>query len=94
MIRLSKSVVGKKEADAVAHIIEDIGYLGMGETVGEFEHALEDYIGGGRRCVCVNSGTAALHLCAMALDILPGDKVTLQMSPYDLSRGRITWRSK
>lgn len=26
--------------------------------------------------------------------ILPGDKVTVQMSPYDLTRGRIIWRSK
>ena len=26
--------------------------------------------------------------------ILPGDKVTVQMSPYDLTRGRIAWRSK
>ena len=26
--------------------------------------------------------------------ILPGDKVTLDMSPYDLTKGRITWRSK
>lgn len=26
--------------------------------------------------------------------ILPGDKVTVEMSPYDLTRGRITWRSK
>ena len=26
--------------------------------------------------------------------ILPGDKVTLEMSPYDLTRRRITWRSK
>ncbi len=26
--------------------------------------------------------------------ILPGDKVTIEMSPYDLSRGRITWRTK
>ena len=26
--------------------------------------------------------------------ILPGDKVTLQLSPYDLTQGRITWRSK
>ena len=26
--------------------------------------------------------------------ILPGDKVTVQMSPYDLTRGRIVWRSK
>ena len=26
--------------------------------------------------------------------ILPGDKVTVEMSPYDLQKGRITWRSK
>ena len=26
--------------------------------------------------------------------ILPGEKVTIQMSPYALTRGRITWRSK
>ena len=28
------------------------------------------------------------------IKILPGDKVTIEMSPYDLTRGRITWRSK
>ena len=26
--------------------------------------------------------------------IPPGDKVTVEMSPYDLTKGRITWRSK
>ena len=26
--------------------------------------------------------------------ILPGDKVTVEMSPYDLQKGRITWRAK
>ena len=26
--------------------------------------------------------------------LLPGDKVTLELSPYDLNKGRITWRSK
>ena len=26
--------------------------------------------------------------------ILPGDKVTMEMSPYDLTKARITWRSK
>ena len=26
--------------------------------------------------------------------ILPGDKVTVEMSPYDLTKGSITWRSK
>ena len=28
------------------------------------------------------------------IKILPGDKVTMEMSPYDLTRGRITWSSK
>jgi len=26
--------------------------------------------------------------------ILPGDKVAVELSPYDLTRGRITWRAK
>ena len=26
--------------------------------------------------------------------IVPGDKVTVEMSPYDLNKGRITWRTK
>ncbi len=26
--------------------------------------------------------------------ILPGDKVTIEMSPYDLTKGRIVWRDK
>ena len=26
--------------------------------------------------------------------ILPGDKVTVELSPYDLSKGRISWRDK
>ena len=29
-----------------------------------------------------------------SIRMLPGDKVTDEMSPYDLTRGRITWRSK
>ena len=28
------------------------------------------------------------------IKILPGDKVSMEMSPYDLTRARITWRSK
>ena len=28
------------------------------------------------------------------ISILPGDKVTVEMSPYDLTKGRITWRAK
>jgi dTDP-4-amino-4,6-dideoxygalactose transaminase len=74
MIRLSKSVVGKAESQAVAHVIEDIGYLGMGETVGLFEKDLQNYVGGNTRCICVNSGTAALHLAVLSVTH-PGDEV-------------------
>ena len=28
------------------------------------------------------------------ISILPGDKVTIEMSPYDLTKGRIIWRDK
>ena len=28
------------------------------------------------------------------IKILPGDKVKIELSPYDLNRGRITWRAK
>ena len=28
------------------------------------------------------------------IKILPGDKVKLELSPYDLTKGRITWRDK
>jgi len=36
------------------------------------------------------SGKMRMHF----IKILPGDKVTVDLSPYDLSRGRITYRSK
>lgn len=89
MIRLSKSVVGKAESAAVAHVIEDIGYLGMGATVGEFENELQDYIGGGRRCLCVNSGTAALHLAVQACT-RPGDDVLVPSFTFVSSFQAIT----
>lgn len=89
MIRLSKSVVGEAESKAVAHIIEDIGYLGMGETVGQLEHELEDFIGGGRRCLCVNSGTAALHLAIQAVTD-PGDEVLVPSFTFVASYQAIT----
>lgn len=36
------------------------------------------------------SGKMRMHY----IRILPGDKVTVELSPYDLSRGRVTYRSK
>ena len=36
------------------------------------------------------SGKMSMHF----IKILPGDKVTVELSPYDLNRGRITYRTK
>ena len=47
-------------------------------------------IGNGHTSVAHISGKLRMNF----IRILPGDKVTVEMSPYDLTRGRITWRSK
>lgn len=49
-------------------------YLTQGPRIPEFEQQFAEYLGADYCCM-VSNGTAALHLCAMALDIKPGDKV-------------------
>jgi len=44
----------------------------------------------GHRIMAHISGKMRMHF----IRIYPGDRVTLELSPYDLTRGRITWRSK
>jgi translation initiation factor IF-1 len=44
----------------------------------------------GHRVLAHISGKMRLHF----IKILPGDKVTVELSPYDLSRGRIIYREK
>ena len=44
----------------------------------------------GHRIMAHISGKMRMNL----IRIYPGDKVTIELSPYDLTRGRITWRSK
>ena len=47
-------------------------------------------IGNGHMILAHISGKLRMNF----IRIWPGDKVTVEMSPYDLTRGRITWRSK
>jgi translation initiation factor IF-1 len=44
----------------------------------------------GHKVLAHISGKLRMHF----IRILPGDKVTIELSPYDLTRGRITWRAK
>ena len=47
-------------------------------------------IGNGHTILAHISGKLRMNF----IRILPGDKVTMEVSPYDLTRGRITWRFK
>ena len=47
-------------------------------------------IGNGHTILAHISGKLRMNF----IRVLPGDKVTVEMSPYDLTRGRITWRTK
>ena len=49
-------------------------YMTQGPLIGQFEKNFADYLGVKYACM-VSNGTAALHLCAMALNIQPGDKI-------------------
>ena len=44
----------------------------------------------GHKILAHISGKLRMHF----IRILPGDKVTVEISPYDLTKGRITWRGK
>lgn len=81
-IRLSKSIVGEKEADAVRQVLIDDGYLGMGKYVQQFEEKLKQYLSTDHEVICVNSGTAALHLGLLGLNLNPGDEVLVQSLTY------------
>ena len=47
-------------------------------------------IGNGHTILAHISGKLRMNF----IRILPGDKVTIEMSPYDLTKGRIIWRDK
>ncbi len=69
----TKPSIGEEE---IADVIDSLqsGWLATGPKVQGFENALTTYFEG-REAVCVSSGTAALHLSLLALDLKPGDEV-------------------
>jgi dTDP-4-amino-4,6-dideoxygalactose transaminase len=81
VIRLSKSVVGEEEKLALARVVE-AGYLGMGTEVQNFESEIHQFLNTTNEVICVNSGTAALHLALQALGIGLGDEVLVPSLTY------------
>jgi len=75
MIRLAAPVIGEEEIRAVAEVLRS-GQLVQAERVAAFERGLQGRLDG---CdvVAVSSGTAALHVALLALDVRPGDLVVV-----------------
>lgn len=65
--------ITQEDIDAVVETLKS-DYLTQGPKIKEFEEAFAKYIGC-KYAVAVANGTAALHLCALALDVKEGDKV-------------------
>ena len=73
MIKLAKPHISGKAIEKVVEVLKS-GNLVQGKYVEEFENALCDYLNV-KNAIVVSSGTAALHLALLALEIKEGDEV-------------------
>ena len=64
------------EKKAVSDVL-DSGWITMGENIIEFESQFGSFLGHDIKCTAVSSGTAAMHLAFLALDIQPGDEIII-----------------
>lgn len=65
--------ITQEDVDAVTKVLHS-DYLTQGPVISEFEKAFAEYCGS-KFAVAVSNGTAALHLCTLALGVDKGDKV-------------------
>ncbi len=73
IIPLAKPVFDEREVEAVRRVLES-GWVVQGPEVEAFEEAIAS-LHAVRHCIAVSSGTAALHVSYLALEIGPGDAV-------------------
>lgn len=72
-ISYGKQFISEQDIESVVKVLRS-DYLTQGPNISGFEQAFASYVGS-KYAVAVSNGTAALHLCAIALDVNPGDKV-------------------
>ncbi len=72
-IPYGKQQITAEDIEAVVDALKS-DFLTQGPKIAEFETAFANYIGA-KYAVALSNGTAALHLCALALDVKPGQKV-------------------
>jgi len=72
-IPYGKQNITQADIDAVAEVLR-ADYLTQGPKIKEFEEAFASFVDA-KYAIAVSNGTAALHLCALALNIIKGQKV-------------------
>ncbi|SKB59865.1 UDP-4-amino-4,6-dideoxy-N-acetyl-beta-L-altrosamine transaminase [Dyadobacter psychrophilus] len=73
MIPYGKQNITEEDIKVVTEVLKS-DYLTQGPNIQQFETAFAEYVGA-KYAVAVANGTAALHLCTLALGVSPGDKV-------------------
>lgn len=73
VIPYGRQNITQEDIDAVISVLQS-DYLTQGPNIIEFEKAFAAYVGS-KFSVAVSNGTAALHLCTLAMDVKEGDKV-------------------
>ena len=73
VIPYGRQHITEEDIEAVSKALTE-DYLTQGPKIAEFEKAFAAYVGADY-AIAVSNGTAALHLCALALGVQPGDKV-------------------
>jgi UDP-4-amino-4,6-dideoxy-N-acetyl-beta-L-altrosamine transaminase len=73
VIPYGKQFVTEDDIQEVIYVLKS-DFWTKGPKIKEFEDAFASYVGA-KYAVAVSNGTAALHLCTMALNVKPGDKV-------------------
>jgi perosamine synthetase len=74
VIPAARPEIGELEREAVDRVLRS-GVLAQGPEVAAFENEFSAEVVSGAHSIAVNSGTSALHLSMLALDIGPGDEV-------------------
>lgn len=73
-VQLFKLNYDEREGKAVADVLES-GWITMGEKTQSFECLFAEFLGHEVKATAVSSGTAALHMAMLALDIRSGDEI-------------------
>ncbi|MEQ8715296.1 MAG: UDP-4-amino-4,6-dideoxy-N-acetyl-beta-L-altrosamine transaminase [Cyclobacteriaceae bacterium] len=72
-IPYGRQYITDEDIQSVVEVLKS-DYLTQGPKIQEFEEAFAKYVGS-KYAVAVTNGTAALHLCALSLEVKPGQKV-------------------